>query len=83
MVESNELVKKDLNIERDDKPLEKQKKIFNQLVEERSFEFRNLEKRINRDNLIDKYETKKRSPKDFIKYQNPIDLFKDLKDLKI
>ena len=32
MVESNELVKKDLNIERDDKPLEKQKKYLINLL---------------------------------------------------
>ena len=52
LVESNELIKKDFNIDRDSIPLEEQKKIFNKLVEENSSEFRNLEKIINPDNLI-------------------------------
>ena len=44
LVESNELVKKDFNIDRDSIPPEKQKTIFNEIVEERIFEFQNLKK---------------------------------------
>ena len=40
----------------------------------------NLEKRINPDNLIYKYKIEGISPKDFINYQNLIELFKDLRD---
>ena len=54
-VESNELVKKDFNINRDSIPFDEQRKIFNELTEERSSEFKNLEKRIDPDNLIYKY----------------------------
>ena len=80
MVESNKLIKKDFNIDRDSISLEKQKKIFNELVEEISSEFKNLEKRINPHNLIYKYKTEGISPNDFRNYQNPIELFKDLRD---
>ena len=80
MVESNKLIKKDFNIDRDSISLEKQKKIFNELVEEISSEFKNLEKRINPHNLIYKYKTGGISPNDFRNYQNPIELFKDLRD---
>ena len=51
-VESNELAKKDFNINTDSIPFDEQKKIFNELIEERSSEFKDLEKRINPDNLI-------------------------------
>ena len=37
--------------------LEEQNQIFNELVDERSSEFMNLEKRINPDNLIYNYKT--------------------------
>ena len=56
------------------------KKIFNELVEKTSSEFRSLEKRINPDNLIYEYKIERRSPKDFRNYQNPIELFKELRD---
>ena len=46
LVESNELVKKDFNINRDDLPLEEQKK-FNEFVEEKSYEFQNSKNKIN------------------------------------
>ena len=78
MVESNELVKKDFNIDRDSIPFDEQRKIFNELLKERSSEFKDLEKRINLDNLIYKYKNEEKSSKDFRNYQNPIDLFKDL-----
>ena len=74
------LLKKDLNIDiwRQYTPLKR--KIFNELVEERSFEFKDLEKRINPDNLIHKYKTEGISPKDFRNSQSLIELFKDLRD---
>ena len=56
------------------------KKIFNELIKDRSSEFWNLKKRINPDNLIYKKETEERSLKNFKNYQNPIKLFKDLRD---
>ena len=46
----------------------KNKRIFNELVEERSSEFENLEKRINYDNLFNEYKTEGISPKDFKNY---------------
>ena len=39
MVESNEIIKKDFNIDRDSVPPEQQKKVFNELVEEKYYEF--------------------------------------------
>ena len=59
--------------------LKNKKNIFNELVEERSSEFSNLEKRINSDNLIYNYKTGGKSPKDFSVYHNLIDLFKHLR----
>ena len=44
LLESNELTKKDFSIDRDRIPLKEQNKIFNVLVEERSSEFKHLEK---------------------------------------
>ena len=58
----------------------KNKKIFNELIKERSSEFWNLAKRVTSDNLIYQYKTKGRSPKDFRNYQNSIELLKDLRD---
>ena len=64
LVESNELIKKDFNINRDIVP----------------YKFHNLEKKINPDDLIYKYKTEGRSPKDFRNYPNPIDFLKNLRD---
>ena len=41
LFESNELIKKGFNINRDRIPLEKEKKIFNEIVEEKFYEFQN------------------------------------------
>ena len=57
------------------------KKIFNRLVEEKSYEFQNLKEKINPNNLIYKYKTQGRSPKEFIDYQNMIDLFISFRDV--
>ena len=69
MVESNELIKEDFNIGRDNIPLEEQNKIFHDFVKKKSSEFRSLEKRISADNLIYKYKIEGRSLKDFRNYQ--------------
>ena len=60
--------------------LKNKKKIFNELAEEKSFEFQNLKEKINPNNLIYRYKTEVISPKDFSDYQNPIDLFINLRD---
>ena len=80
LVESDELAKKDFNIDIDSIPFDKQRRIFNEIVEERSSKFKDLENRINPDNLIYKYKNEEISPKIFRNYQNPIELFKDLRD---
>ena len=80
LVVSNEIIKKDFNIDRNSVLLEEQKNVLNELVEKRSSEFMNLEKEINSDNLICKYKTKEIRLKDFSNYQNVIELFKDLRD---
>ena len=41
IIKSDEHIKKDLNMDRDSITLQEQNKIFNELVEERSFKFRN------------------------------------------
>ena len=58
----------------------KSKNIFHEPVKENSFEFWNLEKKINSNNLIYQYKNEGRSPKDFRYYQNPIDSLKSLRD---
>ena len=58
----------------------KKKKMFNELVEESYSEFRSSEKIINPENLIYTYKTERISRKDFINYQNSIELFKDFRD---
>ena len=60
--------------------MKNKKKIFNELVDERSAEYMNLEIRINRYYLIYKYKTEGISSKDFRSYQDPINLFEDLGD---
>ena len=56
------------------------KNIFKELVEEKSSELKNLEERINPDNMIYKYKTEVKSPKYFRNYQNLIELTKNLRD---
>ena len=80
LVEFNELVKKDFNIDGGSIPFSEQRKIFDKLVKGRSSEFKYLEKRINPDNLIYKYKIEEMTPKGFRNSQNPIELFKDLRD---
>ena len=83
LAEFNELIREDFNINRDSIPLEKKKNLFNELVEEISSEFWNLEKRNNSYNLIYKYKTEGISPKKISNYQNPIDISKNLRDCNI
>ena len=71
---------KGFNIDIDSIPFDKQKQIFNELVEERSSEFKDLEKRNNPDNLLYTYRNEEISPKDFRNYQYSIELFKYLRD---
>ena len=80
LVETNELTENDFNIDKDDVPLEKKKKMFNELVEKKSFKFQNLKEKINPNNLIYKFKTEGISPKDFSNYQNLIDLCINLRD---
>ena len=42
LIEYNEFIKKDFNVDRDSIPLEEQKKVVNELIEKRSFEFRDI-----------------------------------------
>ena len=60
--------------------LKNKKKIFNRLVGEKSYTIHNLKGKINPINLIYKYKIEGRSSKDFSGYQNPIDLFINLRD---
>ena len=48
-----------------------------------SSEFLNLEKRTDPDNLIYKYKTEGRSPKDLRNYQDLTVLFKNLRDANV
>ena len=56
------------------------KNISKELVEEKSSELKDLEERINPDNMIYKYKTEVKSPKYFRNYQNLIELTKNLRD---
>ena len=60
--------------------LKTQKEIFSKLLEERAFEFNNLGDKINSNELIYDFKTEGRCPKYFRNYQNPIELFKNLRD---
>ena len=42
LIEYNEFIKKDFNVDRDSMSLEEQKKVFNGLIEKRSFEFQDI-----------------------------------------
>ena len=53
--------------------------MFNELVKEKAFKSKNLEKVIYLDNLIYNYQTEGRNPKYFRNYQNLIELFKSLR----
>ena len=55
------------------------KKFYNDLIRERSSEFRNLEIIVNPNTLIYKRKNLKRSLKDFRSYENIIDLFENLR----
>ena len=58
LIEANALITgNNFDIERDDVPTEKQKVIFNKLIEERYYEFDNLENEINSNNLIYEFKT--------------------------
>ena len=84
LIESNERIKKDFNIDRDSLLFhEQQQKIFNRLAEEKSYEFNNLKENINPNNLVYKFKTEGRIPKDFSNYQNPVDLFINLRDFNV
>ena len=58
----------------------KKKNLFNELIRERSSEFHNSKKRIDSDNLIYLHKTERRSLEYFKNDQNPMELFKDLRD---
>ena len=58
LIKANALITgNNFDIERDDVPIEKQKVIFNKLIEERDYEFDNLENEINSNNLIYEFKT--------------------------
>ena len=79
LAESNELIKKDFNIDREYTTWWT-KNVFNRLVEEKSYEFLNLKEKINPNNLIYYYKNEGRRSKDFSGYQNSIDLLINLRD---
>ena len=86
---SNELIKKDFNIDRVSIPHEKQKKI-NELISEKGLlifimqkileKIKDFEKIINPDHLIHQYKTKGRHQKYLKNFQDPIDLLTNLRD---
>ena len=66
LVESNELVKRILISTKIAYHLKNKKRYLMNLLNKRSSEFWDLEKRINPDNLIYKYKTEGRSPKELV-----------------
>ena len=65
---------------RDGVPLEKEEEIFSKLLQEKAFEFNNLNDKVNSNELTYQFKTEGRSLKDSRDYQNPTELFKNLKD---
>ena len=60
----------------------KQKEIFNELVDERLDEITELDKKVNRDNLVYRYNGKSPDEK-FGKYDNALDLINKIKNGEI
>ena len=50
---------------------EKQKEIFNKLVEERTHEFADIKDKVDLNKLVYKFKTGTNEPKDFRNYQMP------------
>ena len=71
IIESSEVAKNDLNIGRSDVSNEKQKEIFNKLVEERTHEFADIKDKVDLNKLVYKFKTGANEPKDFRNYQMP------------
>ena len=65
---------------RDGVPLEKEEEILSKLLQEKAFEFNNLNDKINSNELTYQFKTEGRSLKDSRDYQNPTELLKNLKD---
>ena len=61
-------------------PNEKQKEIFNKLVEERTHEFADIKDKVDLNKLVYKFKTGANEPKDFRNYQMPQNLFDDFTD---
>ena len=81
MVKSNALINKHhLNIDKDGVGLEKQKEIFNKLLDERAYENNDLKDKINPNNLIYKFTTDGIDSKDCRIYRILVKLFKVLRD---
>ena len=59
---------------------EKQKEIFNELVNERALEFFNIKDKINPNNLVYAFKFDKNEPKDFKNYKAPLKLFEDVRN---
>ena len=76
---SNEVIKKGFKNDRDSIPLEEQKKYLINLLRKGLLNF-GIQKTVNSDNFIYMYKTEEISPEDFTNYQNPIYLFKNLRD---
>ena len=79
MAESNEIIQKGVNIDRDSIPFYEQKKYLIKFWR-KIFWISGLEKRINRDNLICMYKNEEISSKYFRNYKHPVDLFENLRD---
>ena len=68
VIESNEVAKNDFNIDRNGVSNEKQKEIFNRLVEGRGHEFSDIKDKIDPNKLVYKVKTGVNEPKDFRNY---------------
>ena len=83
IIESNEVAKKEFNIDRSGVSHEKQKEIFNRFVKKRALEFSDIKDKTDLDNLVYKFSGSENKPKDFRNYQLPMKLFEDLRDCYI
>ena len=80
LVEYNELIEKDFNIHRDSISVDKVKRYLMNLLKKELLNLETEKKRINTHNLMYKCKTEGRIPKEFRNYQNPAELFKNLKN---
>ena len=80
ITESNSVAKMDFNIDRSGVSLEKQKEIFNGLVNARALQFADTKGKDDPNNFVYKFSGSEQISKDFGNHEMPLKLFEDLRN---